>query len=119
MTQRFMFWGVKIDGKVNDLADALSRFKPYPWEQMGYQIIDATDSANKILNKLLNCESNLDANRWKWLPHQRKMLKIDLAERLIASNKTARPRRKQFLNDRNILTKSSFDDDPYCCLFFE
>ena len=112
MMQRFMFWGVKIDGKVNDYADALSRFKPYPWKKLGYTIIDATDSANKILSKLLFCGPNLDEKRWKWLPHQRKMLNIDVVEKRLANNNTGTMRRKQFKTNRNILTKCSFDDEP-------
>ena len=90
----------------------MSRFKPYPWEQLGYTIIDATVSANKILSKLLVCGPNLNEKRWKWLPHQRRILNIDVVERRLASNNTAKQRPKQFVKNRNILTKCSFDDEP-------
>ena len=112
MKNRFMYWGVKIDGEKNDYADALSRFKQYPWKQLGIHVIDATNNANRILTKLLNCGPNLDEKRWKWLPHQRRMLKIDITEQRIASNITAKPRKKVFFKPRNILTKSDFDNDP-------
>ena len=108
MSHRFMFWGVKIDGKVNDYADALSRFKPYPWKQLGFSVVDATESANKILNMLLNCGPNLDETYWKWLPHQRKILKIDLAEHLIDKKISSKPRKKVF----STIMKRIFDDEP-------
>ena len=41
--KRFMCWGVKIDGDVNDYTDASSRFKPYNWKQLGISVVDATD----------------------------------------------------------------------------
>ena len=112
MTQRFMFWGVKIDGKVNDYADVLSRFKPYQWKEMGFIVIDATKNANTILNKSLKCGPNLNENRWKWLAHQRKMLKIDQAKRSIANGQSAKRKKRVFLCNLNILTKTSFDDEP-------
>ena len=112
MMHNFMFWGVKIDGKKNDYADALSRFKPYPWKDMGINVIDATDSANKILNQLLKCGPNLSENRWKWLPHQRKILKLDVIEHRLKHGLTSKPRKRTFTANRNILTKKSFDDEP-------
>ena len=112
MKQRFMFWGVKIDVEVNDYADALSRFKPYPWQQLGFTVVDATDSVNRILNKLLKCDPNMDENYWKWLPHQREILRINITEQRIATNRTTKPRPKVFVKNRNILTKADFDNDP-------
>ena len=112
MKNRFMFCGVKIDGAINDYADALSRFKPYPWRELGFTVIDATNSANCILNKLLDAPPNLDPDCWKWLPHQQKMLKIDSTERYINNNVTTKSRKKVFQRNRNILTKSDFDNDP-------
>ena len=111
INHRFMFWGVKIDGKVNEYADALSRFKPYNWSAMGITVIDATDNANKILNKLVNYYPNLDKKRWKWTAQQRKILKLDITEYRLANNLTHVPRKKVFFRHRNILTKSSFDDE--------
>ena len=108
----FMFWGVKIDGKKNDYADALSRFKPYPWKQMGIHVIDATDNANKILKQLLKCGPNLSEKRWRWLPHQRKILQLDKIEYRVKNGLTSKPRKRVFCSNRNILTKKSFDDEP-------
>ena len=108
---RFMFWGVKIDGKVNEYADALSRFKPYNWSKMGITVIDATDNANRILEMLKNYYPNLDKKRWKWTAQQRKILKLDTTEYRLANNLTHVPRKKVFFRNRNILTKSSFDDE--------
>ena len=109
--KRFMFWGVKIDGKVNDYADALSRYKPYNWKQLGIKVVDATDSANKILTQLLNYYPNLDEKRWKWLPHQRKILNLDVIEYRVSNNLTHKLRKKPLNKNRNILTKTSFDDE--------
>ena len=109
--KKFMFWGVKIDGKVNDYADALSRFKPYDWNTLGYTVIDATNSANKILEKLLHYYPNLDEKRWKWTDEQRKILKLDIIEKHISNNMTDKKRVKPVSGYRNILKKSSFDDE--------
>ena len=111
INHRFMFWGVKIDGKVNDYADALSRFKPYDWSAMGITVIDATINANKILTKLLTYYPNLDKKRWKWTVKQRKILKLDITEHRLANNQTHVQRKKLIFRNRNILTKSSFDNE--------
>ena len=55
---------------------------------------------------------NLDSDRWKWLPHQRKILKIDTTEKYINNNITTKSRKKVFQHNRNILTKSNCDTDP-------
>ena len=43
---------------------------------------------------------------------QRKILKIDTTERYINNNVTTKPRKKVFKRNRNILTKTDFDNDP-------
>ena len=109
--KRFMFWGVKIDGDVNDYADALSRFKPYDWTQLGITVVDATDSANKMLEKLLHYYPNLNKDRWKWLPHQREILHLDAIEYRVNNNLTNNPRVQPLVGNRNILKKTSFDNE--------
>ena len=67
--------GIKIDGKQNYYADALSRFKPYDWKQFGITVVDATMITNKILLKLKKYYPNRDRNEWKWNDFQRQLLK--------------------------------------------
>ena len=44
---KFYFWGIHINGDKNDHADALSRFKPYDWNKLGYTLVDAKAHVEK------------------------------------------------------------------------
>ena len=41
-----VYWGIKINGDVNEYADALSRFKNYDWEQLDVWQIPVPSTSN-------------------------------------------------------------------------
>ena len=59
-TNRYYFWGVDIDGSVNERADALSRFSDFDtsaWDVVPYQRV--VDIANSIFEKLIQAPQNM------------------------------------------------------------
>ena len=105
----FVYWGVKIDGKDNDYADALSRFKKYDWEEMGYEMRDPKPIVNKYLSMLLNYPPNRKKSDWQWTDAQKELLRINATRRLIEQKRTHKSKPKQRSNNHNILTRKQFD----------
>ena len=105
-----MYWGVKINGDVNEYADALSRFKPYDWKALGFQMRDPTAIVNKYLAKLAGYYPNRSKKDWEWTEQQKEDLRITLTERLIQQRKTHLTKAKKPPSIHNILTKKNFDD---------
>ena len=106
-----MYWGIKIDGKHNEYADALSRFyTKYDWNKLGYKLVDVTDITNDILFQLMNYYPNRDKRYWKWTEQQKKDLYIKRTESLIEDKATRKTRAKKNPPIHNILTKENFDD---------
>jgi hypothetical protein len=113
LKNNIQFWGVKILGKHNDHADALSRFKPYNWQALGYTMINATPIVQKYLDKLANYYPNLDPKIWKWSQEQIDILKIKIAEKHCdpkqPTSHLVKPKPKHKISARNILTRVDFD----------
>ena len=103
------FWGIKIDGKHNDHADALSRYKPYNWAHLGYKIVDPTHVIQKHLLKLKNYYPNREATDWAWTEEQRQQLKIAQTEQMIDKHLTKMAKPKGEPPRHNILTRTRFD----------
>ena len=101
-----VYWGIKIDGKDNDHADALSRFK---WDALGYIMRDSTEIINKYLLCLLNYPKNQSKKDWQWSEEQKELLRITATRRLIEQKKTLTTRPKRTCTNYNILTKEQFD----------
>ena len=106
-----MYWGIKIDGAVNEYADALSRFKPYDWTALGFVMRDAIDIVNKYLYQLAQAPPNRDKKYWSWSEEQKEMLRIKATERLIQGKKSTvtKSKRKNVNKPYNILTRKNFD----------
>ena len=106
-----MFWGIKINGDVNDYADDLSRFKNYDWIELNFIMRDAIDIVNKYLRLLAQAPPNRDKKYWSWSEEQKELLRINRAQRLITGKKTSKTRAKPKPNQSqyNILTRKSFD----------
>ena len=107
-----MFWGVKINGDVNEYADALSRFKTnYNWKELGFTMRNAVGTVNKYLRLLAEAPPNRDKKYWAWSDEQKELLRINLATRLINNNNTDKAKRKPKPNQAqyNILTRTDFD----------
>ena len=68
-----MYWGIKIDGDDNDNADALSRFKSYEWDALGFTMRDAIDTVNKYLKLLAHAPPNRDKKYWSWTEEQKEL----------------------------------------------
>ena len=104
-----VYWGIKIDGKDNDHADALSRFKAYQWDSLGYIMRDPKETINKYLLLLLNYPQNRDKKDWQWSEEQKELLRINVTRRLIEQKRTHTTKPKRKLENYNILTKQQFD----------
>ena len=104
-----MYWGIEINGDVNEYADALSRFKNYDWEQLGFEMRDPTQIVNKYLLKLAKCPKNRDRKYWAWTEEQKEFLRINATQKLINKNQTRKTRAKPTNTTYNILTRTSFD----------
>ena len=106
-----MYWGIKIDGKHNEYADALSRFNTnYDWNALGYTLIDVTDITNQLLLELKNYYPNRQQSEWEWNDEQREMLRISKTKKLINDKVTSKTKCKPNPPKHNILTKKNFDD---------
>ena len=107
-----MYWGVKINGDVNEYADALSRFKNYDWNALGLIMINAIDVVNKYLLLLAQAPPNRDKKYWSWTEEQKEFLRINATTRLINNKKSNRTRAKNKTDSApyNILTRKNFDE---------
>ena len=113
---KFYFWGIHIEGKKNDWADALSRFKNYNWEALG---LTMDGRANALVNAhfqaLMKYYPNRDPKRWKWTQEQMDILHIQRRKRkngaIVEEWTEPRVQNKPKLPDSpyNILTQKSFD----------
>ena len=108
--QHIMYWGIKIPGKQNIDADALSRFyTSVDWSEKGYKMIDVTNCVNKCLQLLLHCPKNRSRNYWKWTPQQKEILKIRQTQYIVENELTMKTKSKDMPLNYNILNKKSFD----------
>ena len=107
--ENVVYWGVKIDGKDNDHADALSRFKKYDWNEIGYIMRDPKPIINKYLAMLLSYPPNREKSEWQWTEAQKELLRINKTRRLIEQKRTHLTKPKRRNTNYNILTRKQFD----------
>lgn len=119
--KRFYFWGIHIKGSLNDIADALSRFKMGPkwdWKALGYKMIDATKLVEKHIQALRSFYPNRDKTYWQWSENQRQVLSRQIAkakqERERYGNQKIPKMKRNYDLTYNILTRDRYDG--YCCL---
>ena len=111
ITNNAMYWGIKINGDVNEYADALSRFKSeYDWNALGFTMRDPTDTVNKYLNLLAQYPPNRNREHWAWSEEQKEMLRINATKRLINKKQTHRTKSTAKNTQYNILTRTMFDE---------
>ena len=110
ITNNAMYWGIKINGDVNEYADALSHFKSdYNWSELGFTMRDAKETVNKYLRLLAQYPPNRNKKYWAWSEEQKELLRINITKKLINSKQTTRTKSKRSRTQYNILTRTSFD----------
>ena len=110
---KFYFWGIHVNGKKNDIADALSRFKSVQWEYRGFDMVDAHAIVEEHFDGLSRFHKNRDPDTWQWTDEQKDILHIKRENKRDIYKELGKERlpKKEKTNEEtyNILERKSFD----------